>query len=84
MGPKDDISWAELRIVIIWRRDETRIRHEWLAEPWPEEGEAIQSESVVEGNDSRLNRTQRHLADTLRRLLRPSEPLSYETIVKVF
>lgn len=85
IGPQDDLSWAELRIVIIWRRDETRVRHEWLPEPWPEEDvDVTGGEGIVEGgSDSRLNRTQRNLADTLRRLLRPSEPLSYETVVKV-
>jgi hypothetical protein len=84
VGPHDDLSWAELRIVILWRRDETRVRHEWFAEAWPEENVEVSSEGVVEGgSDSRLNRTQRNLSDTLRRLLRTSEPLSYETVVKV-
>lgn len=40
-------------------------------------------EGFDDGFDTKLNRTQRQLSDTLRRLLRPSEPLSYEAVVKV-
>lgn len=57
-----------LRIVIIWRRDTSHIKYEWLSEAW--------------GDDSG-NETNQRLEETIGRLLRSSEALSYEAVVKV-
>lgn len=73
--------------MIIWRRDESRVRHEWLSERWPEEEDGGEGAGAEQGRalggEGRVNKTQKQLADTLRRLLRPTEVLSYETVVKV-
>nr|CAD7444027.1 unnamed protein product [Timema bartmani] len=60
-----------LHVVIIWRRDSSHIKYEWLSHMWdtPETHE--------------WNETREHLESTIQRLLHDSEALSYEAVVKV-
>lgn len=58
-----------LSVVIIWRRDTSHIKYEWLSDKWDVE--------------ERLNDTAEKLENTIGRLLRSSEALSYEAFVKV-
>lgn len=57
-----------LRIVIIWRRDTSHIKYEWLTEPWSPDGN--------------MNDTKQRLEETIMRLLKSSEALTYEAVVK--
>lgn len=57
-----------LRIVIIWRRDTTHIKYEWVSDKW-------------ETQDN-INDTTQKLENTLSRLLKSSEALTYEAFVK--
>lgn len=71
--------------MILWRREPSRIQYEWLNVSWPlcaappceGRGEAEQR------YQAQLNETQRALDDLLKRLLKPTEVLSYEAQVKV-
>lgn len=58
-----------LRIVILWRKDTSHIKYEWLSSKWE-----------IENN---LNDTTSLLENTISRLLRSSEKLTYEALVKV-
>lgn len=58
-----------LSVVIIWRRDTSHIKYEWLSEKWELEKD--------------INDTAHKLESTITRLLRTSEALSYEAFVKV-
>lgn len=58
-----------LSIVIIWRRDTSHIKYEWLSEKWETEKD--------------LNHTTLKLESTISRLLKSSEALSYDALVKV-
>lgn len=58
-----------LRVVIIWRKDISRIKYEWVKCKWELE--------------SNLNDTTEILESTITRLIRSSEVLSYEASVKV-
>lgn len=58
-----------LRVVIIWRKDISRIKYEWVKCKWELE--------------SNLNDTTEILESTISRLIRSSEVLSYEASVKV-
>ncbi|XP_046965238.1 dnaJ homolog subfamily C member 16 [Vanessa cardui] len=89
-GSGIDISTLEHRIVVIWRREATRIQYEWLNETWPtcsqcrpdelEEG-AARGEEAVRYHE-RLNETKRALEQLVKRLLKPNEVVAYETRVK--
>ncbi|XP_025835786.1 dnaJ homolog subfamily C member 16-like [Agrilus planipennis] len=57
-----------LRIVIIWRRDTSQVKYEWLPDKWEIE------------ND--LNETVNKLETTISKLLKSSEALTYEAFVK--
>lgn len=57
-----------LKVVIIWRRDTSHIKYEWLATKWE-----------VEEN---LNDTVDKLQNTISRLLKSNEALTYEAFVK--
>lgn len=76
-----------LRIVIIWRRDTSHVKYEWLDSEWSvqqdtggdqQDGVAAQSESAANIND-----TKQRLEETISRLLKSTEALSYEAVVKV-
>lgn len=59
-----------LSVVIIWRRDTSHVKYEWLMEKWEAE--------------ENLNDTAQKLESTISRLLRSTEALPYEAFVKVF
>lgn len=56
-----------LRIVLIWRRDTSHVKYEWLEDKW-------ESEQM-------FNQTSAKLESTIRRLLHTSEALTYEALV---
>lgn len=66
--PDGEVVEPLLSIVIIWRRDTSHIKYEWLSEKWELEKD--------------LNDTAHKLESTITRLLRTSEALSYEAFVK--
>lgn len=59
-----------LSIVILWRRDTSHVKYEWLNEKW-------------EADETKLNSTTMKLESTISRLLRSTEALTYEALVKV-
>lgn len=59
-----------LSVVILWRRDPSHVKYEWLSEKW-------------ESDETKLNATTSKLENTISRLLRSTEALSYEALVKV-
>lgn len=67
-----------LRLVIIWRRDTSHIKYEWVS------GASLhikrQDNETAEYN---FNVTKQKLDNTIQRLLRTTEALSYEAEVKV-
>ncbi|XP_012156595.1 dnaJ homolog subfamily C member 16 isoform X2 [Ceratitis capitata] len=63
-------------IVIIWRRDHTHIRYEWI------KGLHLSWDiSLYASNQDFINVTQKHLDNTIQRLLKTSESFAYETYV---
>ncbi|XP_023950560.2 dnaJ homolog subfamily C member 16 [Bicyclus anynana] len=89
-GSGIDMTTLEHRIVVIWRREAARIHYEWLNETWPtcvkchpdelEEGGARGEEALR--YHERLNETKRALEQLVKRLLRPTEIVAYETRVQ--
>ena len=68
-----------LRLVIIWRRDTSHIKYEWV-------NDATLHEPIIDAEDTtehNFNKTKEKLENTIQRLLRASEALSYEAEVKV-
>lgn len=80
------------RIVVIWRRDTTRVQYEWLNETWPDCGRSDCPEEDYSADpeelaqiiqyQQKLNETKQALEQLIRRLLKPTEVLSYEAQVK--
>lgn len=67
-----------LHIVIIWRRDISHIKYEWVS------GADLDIEkSPPETREQFLNFTKKKLDSAIHRLLKTSEALSYEAFVKV-
>ena len=63
-----------LRVVILWRRDLSRVKYEWLESEWsPDSGDESSAASVNSSHDS--------LRTTLQRLLTSNEVLTLETEV---
>lgn len=73
-----------LRIVVIWRRDTTHIKYEWVEGEWSdtEISSAEDSSRAAAGKNS-FNDTRQRLENTISRLLKTSEALSYEAVVSV-
>ncbi|XP_049866727.1 dnaJ homolog subfamily C member 16 [Pectinophora gossypiella] len=84
-GSGSDSSQMEHRIVIIWRREATRIQYEWLNETWPSCSRSYcrdeSSEEAIK-YQQQLNDTKRALQHLIKRLLKPTEVLAYETHVQ--
>ncbi|XP_022819981.1 dnaJ homolog subfamily C member 16 [Spodoptera litura] len=91
-GSGSDISEMEHRIVIIWRREATRIQYEWLNETWPSCNHAhcssdhfpsdpVLREELLKYHE-RLNETKRALDQLIKRLLKPTEVMAYEAHVQ--
>lgn len=57
-----------MSIVILWRKDTSHVKYEWITDKWEVE------------ND--LNYTTQKLENTISRLLKSSEALTYEAFVK--
>lgn len=67
-----------LRVVIIWRRDTSHIKYEWV------NGASLHGQHKEnETAEHNFNNTKQKLDDTIQRLLRTSEALTYEAEVKV-
>lgn len=67
-----------LRLVIIWRRDTSHIKYEWVS------GASLHIKRLEnETAEHNFNATKQKLDNTIQRLLRTSEALSYEAEVKV-
>lgn len=67
-----------LRLVVIWRRDTSHIKYEWVS------GIHMHIKHLEnETNEQSFNATKRKLDESIQRLLRTSESLSYEAEVKV-
>ncbi|XP_047021945.1 dnaJ homolog subfamily C member 16 [Helicoverpa zea] len=91
-GSGSDISEMEHRIVIIWRREATRIQYEWLNETWPSCNHAhcttdhFPSDPALRDEvlkyHERLNETKRALDQLIKRLLKPTEVMAYEAHVQ--
>ncbi|XP_075969104.1 dnaJ homolog subfamily C member 16 l(3)80Fg [Anticarsia gemmatalis] len=91
-GSGSDISQMEHRIVIIWRREATRIQYEWLNETWPTCSHAHCTLDNVPADPAlrdellkyheRLNETKRALDQLIKRLLKPTEVMAYEAHVQ--
>jgi DnaJ family protein C protein 16 len=60
-----------LHIVIIWRRDASHLKYEWLPYGWIE---TVQDDRI-------WNETRRHLEKTIQKLLRANEALPYAAVV---
>ncbi|XP_055676696.1 dnaJ homolog subfamily C member 16 [Lutzomyia longipalpis] len=73
---KDDQETL-LRVVIIWRRDTKHIKYEWV-----DEARLHIHQMDNDSADPNYNHTKQKLDDTIQRLLRASEALSYEAEVK--
>lgn len=71
-----------LRIVIIWRRDTSHIKYEWVQGEWGD-GEVDPQSSQAASDENSFNDTRQRLDDTISRLLKTSEALSYEAVVNV-
>ncbi|XP_072944107.1 dnaJ homolog subfamily C member 16 isoform X2 [Epargyreus clarus] len=88
-GSGIDISDVEHRIVVIWRREASRIQYEWLNESWPtcahcssaDLADGARGEEAVRYHE-RLNETKRALEQLVKRLLKPSEVVPYEAHVQ--
>lgn len=74
---RKDTQDTLLRVVIIWRRDTTHIKYEWV-----DEARLHIYQVDNETADHNYNHTKQKLDDTIQRLLRASEALSYEAEVK--
>ena len=59
-------------IVIIWRRDSSHVKYEWFSSGWAE----------TISDDSQWNETRLNLEQTIQRLLRASEALTYSAEVQ--
>lgn len=67
-----------LRLVVIWRRDTSHIKYEWVS------GVSLHVKHLEnETNEQSFNATKRKLDESIQRLLRTSESLTYEAEVKV-
>lgn len=67
-----------LRLVVIWRRDTSHIKYEWVS------GVSLHVKHLEnETYEQSFNATKRKLDESIQRLLRTSESLSYEAEVKV-
>ncbi|CAG5011375.1 unnamed protein product [Parnassius apollo] len=82
-GSGIDISKMDHRIVVIWRREPTRIQYEWLNETWPTCAKCDEefTEETIQ-YQQRLNETKRALEQLIKRLLKPTEMMAYETHVQ--
>ncbi|CAH0604434.1 unnamed protein product [Chrysodeixis includens] len=91
-GSGSDVSEMEHRIVIIWRREATRIQYEWLNETWPScahehcGAEQFPADPALRDDllkyHERLNETKRALDQLIKRLLKPTEVMAYEAHVQ--
>ncbi|KAM3961733.1 dnaJ homolog subfamily C member 16 l(3)80Fg [Aphomia sociella] len=82
-GSGIDTSQMEQRIVVIWRREATRVQYEWLNESWPTCSPPRCSHAAeLQVYQQRLNETKRALDQLLRRLLKSSELMAYEAYVQ--
>lgn len=67
-----------LRLVVIWRRDTSHVKYEWVSDV------SLHVEhSINETDEQRFAATKRKLDESIQRLLRASESLSHEAEVKV-
>lgn len=67
-----------LRLVVIWRRDTSHVKYEWVSDV------SLHVEhSINETDEQRYAATKRRLDESIQRLLRASESLSHEAEVKV-
>lgn len=67
-----------LRLVVIWRRDTSHIKYEWVS------GVSLHIKHLEnETNEQSFNATKRKLDESIQRFLRTSESLTYEAEVKV-
>ncbi|XP_022905237.1 dnaJ homolog subfamily C member 16 [Onthophagus taurus] len=66
--PEGKLVEPLLRIVILWRRDTQHVKYEWADEKWEYE--------------ENMNDTTQKLENTISRLLRSTEALTYEAFVK--
>ncbi|XP_022125250.1 dnaJ homolog subfamily C member 16 [Pieris rapae] len=73
-----DLSSIEHRIVVIWRREATRVQFEWLNESWPSCARCDDDPTYQQ----RLNETTRALEQLVKRLLKPNEVVAYEARVQ--
>lgn len=72
-----DVNETLLRLVIIWRRDTSHVKYEWVS------GISLHIQRPDnETADHNFNITKRRLYDSIQRLSRSSEALTYEAEVK--
>lgn len=67
-----------LRLVVIWRRDTSHVKYEWVSDA-SLHIQRLDNETV----EHKFNATKRKVDATIQRLLRTNEALSYEAEVKV-
>lgn len=68
-----------LKLVIIWRRDTTHIKYEWITEANLHES---LNENIGEDEEN-YNKTKMKIDETIQKLLRSTEAMSFEAEVKV-
>ncbi|CAG4906839.1 unnamed protein product [Colias eurytheme] len=81
-GSGIDISSLEHRIVVIWRREASRVQFEWLNETWPTCQHCSDDVEETLEYHERLNETKRALEQLVKRLLKPNEVVAYEAHVQ--
>lgn len=65
-----------LRLVVIWRRDSTQIKYEWV------DGAKLDIKTADYLNNTAINATKHEINLTIQRLLKTSEALTYEAFVQ--
>ncbi|KAJ2952479.1 hypothetical protein O0L34_g6797 [Tuta absoluta] len=86
-GSGSDDSQMEHRIVIIWRREPSRVQYEWLNQSWPRCANSYCDQASDHNEETlkyqeRLNETKRALDQLIKRLLKPTEVMAYEATVQ--
>jgi len=68
---------ALLKIVIIWRRDTKHIKYEWIRDA------KLEETTNIGDDEDNYNRTKQKIDETIQKLLKSTEALTFEAEVKV-
>lgn len=76
------------RLVIIWRRDTTRVMYDWFDETWVKIDDEAYTDNDKEFDEDHLvqesnyNKTRQRLEEKIQYLLRSTDALQYEAVIK--